>query len=162
MKQSVHQQEADKEAVHQGEGVRRLREFRGLKQSALARLLGAAWTQQRVSRIEAKPQLTTAEREAVAGALHLPVGVIENGCGEAVWQFLSCTGGRPEGLQDLLTAAEKLKALTEENKALYALLLRVGQAGGAGRRQGFSNPAAAHGRRYQPAPAGGCCRGGGR
>jgi transcriptional regulator with XRE-family HTH domain len=63
--------------VHQGSNVRRFRDLQGIKQEALAEMLGEDWTQKKVSQLESKEVIDPAVLQQVANALNVPSIAIE-------------------------------------------------------------------------------------
>lgn len=64
--------------IHQGRNISRLRQMLGMKQDALASMLGDDWNQIKVSRLEAKEEIDAATLNEVAKALKMPVEAIKN------------------------------------------------------------------------------------
>lgn len=109
--------------VHHGYNIRRLREILGMKQSALAKEMGPEWTQQAVSRLEAKAWIKPQIIEVVAKALDLlPNDILD--FNEEV--LLKNIRGQllVYGAPGNPAPASRLDALMAENKALYEHLLR--------------------------------------
>ena len=63
--------------VHQGRNVKRLREMQGIKQETLAYELGEAWTQKKVSQLEAKEEIEQDILEQVAKILRVTPETIQ-------------------------------------------------------------------------------------
>jgi transcriptional regulator with XRE-family HTH domain len=68
-------------ATHHGRNVKRFREMSKLKQEDLAELLGGAWTQKKLSQLEARETI----EEEVAKALKVPVEAIKEYSEESVF-----------------------------------------------------------------------------
>lgn len=64
--------------IHHGRNVARFRQMLGLKQEALASVLGDDWTQLKVSRLEAKEEIEAELLEEIARALKIPADAIRN------------------------------------------------------------------------------------
>jgi transcriptional regulator with XRE-family HTH domain len=64
--------------IHQGKNITRFRQMLGMKQDALASILGDDWNQIKVSRLEAKEEVDPKILDEVAKALKIPVGVLTN------------------------------------------------------------------------------------
>jgi transcriptional regulator with XRE-family HTH domain len=64
-------------ATHHGRNVKRFREMSKLKQEDLADLLGAPWTQKKLSQLEAKEVIEEEILEEIAKALKVPVDAIK-------------------------------------------------------------------------------------
>jgi transcriptional regulator with XRE-family HTH domain len=62
--------------IHQGKNITRFRQMRGMKQEALASMLGDDWNQMKVSRLEAKEEIEPKLLMEVAKALKVPVEAI--------------------------------------------------------------------------------------
>jgi transcriptional regulator with XRE-family HTH domain len=59
--------------IHHGRNVKRFREFKRVKQEALAMELGEDWTQRRISLLEQKEEIDDALLEQIAKILSVPV-----------------------------------------------------------------------------------------
>jgi transcriptional regulator with XRE-family HTH domain len=59
--------------VHHGKNLRRFREWKGLKQEALALELGDDWTQKKISLLEQKDVIDGGVLKQLAGVLKVPV-----------------------------------------------------------------------------------------
>jgi transcriptional regulator with XRE-family HTH domain len=110
--------------VHYGYNIRRLREIMGIKQVALAKGMGNGWTQQRISKLESQEWVKPDIMERVAKALGLSPEVIENFNEEVLLNNIRERQGLLYLSHNDLSPAGRLKALMEENKALYEHLLR--------------------------------------
>lgn len=64
--------------IHHGRNVKRFREMFGIKQEALAELLGDDWSQKKVSILEAKEIIEPELLEQVAKALKVPADAIKS------------------------------------------------------------------------------------
>lgn len=64
--------------IHHGRNVKRFREMFGIKQEALAELLGDDWSQKKVSVLEAKEIIEPELLEQVAKVLKVPADAIRN------------------------------------------------------------------------------------
>ena len=64
--------------IHHGKNVTRFRQMLGMKQDALASIMGDDWTQLKISRLEAKEEIEPAILSEVAKALKVPVEAITN------------------------------------------------------------------------------------
>lgn len=58
--------------IHEGRNVKRFREMRGLKQEALADMLGDDWSQKKVSQLESKETIDDGILQEVARILKFP------------------------------------------------------------------------------------------
>ncbi|MGN6491644.1 MAG: helix-turn-helix domain-containing protein [Agriterribacter sp.] len=58
--------------IHEGRNVKRFREMRGLKQEALADMLGDDWSQKKISQLESKETIDDGILEEVARILKFP------------------------------------------------------------------------------------------
>lgn len=58
--------------IHEGRNVKRFREMRGLKQEALADMLGDDWSQKKISQLESKETIDDSILEEVARILKFP------------------------------------------------------------------------------------------
>jgi len=64
--------------IHQGKNITRFRQMLGMKQDALASIMGEDWTQIKISRLEAKEEIEPAILEEVSNAMKIPVDAIKN------------------------------------------------------------------------------------
>jgi len=64
--------------IHQGENITRFRQMLGMKQDALASIMGEDWTQIKISRLETKEEIEPAILEEVSNAMQIPVDAIKN------------------------------------------------------------------------------------
>ena len=64
--------------IHQGENITRFRQMLGMKQDALASIMGEDWTQIKISRLETKEEIEPAILEEVSNAMKIPVDAIKN------------------------------------------------------------------------------------
>ncbi|RQO69390.1 transcriptional regulator [Pedobacter sp. KBW06] len=64
--------------IHQGKNVKRFREMLGIRQEALADLLGSEWSQKRISLIESREMVDPGLLNSIAEVLKIPVQVLEN------------------------------------------------------------------------------------
>ena len=127
--------------IHQGKNVKRLRELMGIKQEALADMLGLEWTQQRISTLEDKEVIDQAILAQVAEVLKVPAEAIRSFTEEAVINVINQTitnTNHDQGVQLgvnsgtynfnpidkwIETLADYKKAI-EDNKKLYEALLK--------------------------------------
>lgn len=58
--------------IHEGHNVKRFREWRGIKQEALADMLGDNWSQKKISQLEQKETIDNDILEEVARILQFP------------------------------------------------------------------------------------------
>ena len=77
--------------IHQGKNITRFRNMFGIKQDALASLMGNDWTQMQISRLEAKEEIEDGILEEVARALKIPVEAIKNFDEEAAISIVANT-----------------------------------------------------------------------
>jgi transcriptional regulator with XRE-family HTH domain len=122
--------------IHHGRNLRRIREILEIKQDALATLLGDEWNQQKVSYLEQKQEIDAPLLEEVAKALKVPVDAIKNFNEEAAifniqnnydGSNANATNVGPANYmnyQCTFNPIEKLVEVIEENKKLYAALLK--------------------------------------
>ena len=64
--------------IHQGKNITRFRQMLGMKQDALASIMGEDWTQIKISRLEAKEEIEPAILEEVSNAMKIPADAIKN------------------------------------------------------------------------------------
>ncbi|MCX6318530.1 MAG: XRE family transcriptional regulator [Bacteroidetes bacterium] len=77
--------------IHQGKNISRFRQMLGMKQDALASVLGDDWTQIKVSRLEAKEEIEEGILDNVARAMKIPVDAIKNFDDEAAISIVANT-----------------------------------------------------------------------
>jgi len=64
--------------IHEGKNVKRFRELLGVKQDALAELLGEDWTQKKIAQLEQKNSIGDDLLGQISDALKIPVEAIKN------------------------------------------------------------------------------------
>ena len=64
-------------AIHEGRNIRRFREMQGIKQEALALILGDDWNQKKISVLESKKMIEPLLLEKLAKALRIPVEALK-------------------------------------------------------------------------------------
>src|SRR5438105_159512 len=117
--------------THHGEGVKCLREIKGMKQDALAEAMGDDWTQKKISLLEAKENIEPEILEQVAKALEVPVDAIKYFSKESVLQIISNTFNDHavsygvNNYNPTFNPLDKLMEVMEENKKLYERLLQA-------------------------------------
>lgn len=77
--------------IHHGKNITRFRQMLGMKQDALATVLGDEWTQLKISRLEAKEEIEDGILAEVASALKIPVEAIKNFDEEAAVSIVANT-----------------------------------------------------------------------
>ena len=122
--------------IHHGRNVKRFREMLGLKQDALAYMLGDDWNQQKISLLEQKEIIDDHLLEQVAVQLKVPAEAIKNFDEEAaVYNIqnnyegsnagaIGVTGGT-QNYDCTFNPLEKYIQAVEENKKLYERLLQA-------------------------------------
>lgn len=118
--------------IHEGRNVKRFREMLGIKQEALAAALGEDWNQKKISLLEAKDKIEAAILEDVAKALKIPADAIKNFTEEAAINIIGNTvttvndnaTGQLFQIQPTINPVEKWMEVVDENKKLYAALLK--------------------------------------
>ncbi|HLP35533.1 helix-turn-helix transcriptional regulator [Lacibacter sp.] len=118
--------------IHEGRNVKRFREMLGIKQEALAAALGDDWNQKKISLLEAKDKIEAGVLEDVAKALKIPSDAIKNFTEEAAINIIGNTvttvndnaTGQLFQIQPTINPVEKWMEVVEENKKLYAALLK--------------------------------------
>ncbi len=120
-------QPTEKENVHLGRNVKRLREFLGIKQDALAFELNV--TQQTVSLIEQKETIDDGLLEQISKVLKVPVDAIKNYDEEKAINVISnntfenCAQPASIFYNSTINPIEEWMKALEENKKLYERLL---------------------------------------
>jgi len=115
--------------IHQGRNVKRFREMLGIKQEGLALELGDDWNQRKISLLEQKEVIEPEVLEQVAKVLKVPADAIRNFDEEAAVNIISNTFHDTNGLINYspnfnINPVDKWMEALEENKKLYALLLK--------------------------------------
>jgi len=116
--------------IHHGEGVKCVREIKGMKQEVLAERMGDDWSQKKISLLESKEIIEPTILEQVAKALDIPVDVIKNFSKESVLQIISNTFNDHSILNGInynptFNPLDKYVEAMEENKKLYERLLQA-------------------------------------
>lgn len=114
--------------IHEGRNIKRFREMLGIKQEALAAALGDDWNQKKISLLEAKDKIETGILEDVAKALKVPIEAIQNFDEENALNVISNTFHEAAFIGSHgtfnINPLEKWMEVVEENKKLYAALLK--------------------------------------
>jgi transcriptional regulator with XRE-family HTH domain len=121
--------------IHQGKNVKRFREMMGIKQEALAYMLGDDWNQQKISLLEQKEQIDDPFMEQIAAQLKVPGEAIKKFDEEtAVFNIKNNYEGSNAGASGVtggnqnynctFNPLEKYVEAIEENKKLYERLLQ--------------------------------------
>ncbi len=99
----------------------------GIKQEALAELLGDQWSQKRISLLEGKEEVDDPLLEEIAYALKVPVEAIKNFDEQVAVNIVSSTFHHTNGIinyNPVFNPLEKWLETLEENKNLYERLLQ--------------------------------------
>jgi transcriptional regulator with XRE-family HTH domain len=117
--------------IHHGRNVKRFREIAELKQEALADMLGAEWSQKKVSIIEAREVLEDDMIEELAKVLKVPTEAIKKMSDDTILQVIHNTYS---DFKDNATAGpnshcsfnplDEVKRLNAEKDELYKALLK--------------------------------------
>lgn len=120
--------------IHQGKNVKRFREMLGIKQEALANMLGDDWNQQKISLLEQKEQIDDPLMEQIAQQLKVPANAIKTFDEEmAIFNIQNNFEGSNTGATGVYTnnnnctfnPLEKYIESVEANKVLYERLLQA-------------------------------------
>lgn len=120
--------------IHQGKNVKRFREMMGIKQEALAYMLGDDWNQQKISLLEQKEQIDDPLLEQIAQQLKVPASAIKTFDEEmAIFNIQNNFEGSNTGATGIYTnnnnctfnPLEKYIEAVEANKVLYERLLHA-------------------------------------
>lgn len=116
------------ETIHIGRKISRIRELRGMKQEALATLLGVS--QQSISKIEQSAEVEDLALDKIAVALGVSPEAIKNFNEDAVLNIINNTFTSHDtstlnaiNFQPTFNPIDKLVEIFEENKKLYEQLL---------------------------------------
>lgn len=118
--------------VHEGRNIKRFREMLGIKQEALAWELGEDWNQKKVSLMEAREQVDTELLARVSHILKIPVEAFKTFDEEQMINIVNNTFtdfkegaiASPNATHCTFNPLDKLMDMVEENKKLYAELLK--------------------------------------
>lgn len=116
--------------IHEGRNVKRFREWRGIKQEALADMLGADWSQKKISQLEQKETIDNVILEEVARALQFPVEAFRtydedkpvNIVGNTFQDFKD--NASAINLNPVFNPVETILKLHEEKMELYERMLK--------------------------------------
>ncbi|HTI60117.1 helix-turn-helix transcriptional regulator [Mucilaginibacter sp.] len=116
------------ETIHIGRKISKIRELRGMKQEALAALLGVS--QQSISKIEQSADVEDLALDKIAVALGVTPEAIKNFSEDAVLNIINNTFTSHDtstlnaiNFQPTFNPIDKLVEVFEENKKLYEQLL---------------------------------------
>jgi transcriptional regulator with XRE-family HTH domain len=117
--------------IHQGRNVKRFREMLGIKQDALASMLGDDWNQQKISLLEQKEEIDDPLLEQIASELKVPAEAIRKFDEEmAVFNIQNnyegstgSVGVENQNNNCIFNPLEKYIEAVEANKQLYERLL---------------------------------------
>ena len=122
--------------VHHGRNIKRFREMLGIKQEALASILGDDWNQKKISLLEQKEEVEPQLLLEVANALKVPAEAIKNFDEEkAIYNIQNNYEGSNPNASNIGPSAymnyqctfnplDKYIEALEENKKLYERLLQ--------------------------------------
>lgn len=113
--------------IHEGRNVKRFREMLGIKQEALASVLGDDWSQKKISLLEQKDTIDTALLSEIASALKLPIEAFQNFDEEQAITVISSTFNDNAAIinnNPTFHPIDKLIQLHEEKIALYERMLK--------------------------------------
>ncbi|XZF15305.1 helix-turn-helix domain-containing protein [Chitinophagaceae bacterium MMS25-I14] len=127
--------------VHHGKNLRRFREWKGLKQEALAFDMGDDWTQKKISLLEQKEVIDDKILELLADVLKVPVEAFDNLNEDPAVNIINSTFHESpvnantdiagdqnitfNPIEKWLEALEEIKKLHAEKEALYERLIEV-------------------------------------
>jgi transcriptional regulator with XRE-family HTH domain len=112
--------------LHIGRKISKVRELRGIKQEALASLVGVS--QQAISKIEQSEEVEDLALEKIAKALGVTAEAIKNFNEEAVFNYFNNFHDNSTGdfrHHCTFNPLDKLMELVEENRKLYERLLQA-------------------------------------
>ena len=117
--------------IHHGKNIARFRQMFGMKQDALASLMGDDWSQIKVSRLEAKEEIEPGILDEVAKALKIPVSAIKNFEEEAAISIVANTFtddaiayASAQNIKCNFNPLDKYVEAVEKNEKLYEALLK--------------------------------------
>lgn len=113
--------------IHEGRNMKRFREMLGIKQDALAAILGRDWSQKKISLLESRPLINTKELLQISKALQVPMEAIRNFDEQQAinniqnnFEYVNCS---LNPVEKLLETLEELRLLYTESRNLYERLL---------------------------------------
>jgi transcriptional regulator with XRE-family HTH domain len=121
-------------AIHHGRNVRRFREMRQMKQEALAERLGEEWTQQTISKLEARETIDEQLMKKIAKVLDIAPEFIEKFNDDTVTQYFNTFQDHSTGINNNYTfnpldkyveMVERYNAIIADHKPLYEKLLKA-------------------------------------
>lgn len=114
--------------THEGRNMKRFREMLGIKQDALAAILGRAWSQKKISLMESRPLINTKDLLQVARVLKVPPDAIRNFDEQQAMNNLQNNFEHNNysfsPVEKLMETLEELRQLYTESKNLYESLLQ--------------------------------------
>jgi transcriptional regulator with XRE-family HTH domain len=111
--------------IHHGRNVKRIREILGIKQEALALMLGDDWNQQKVSLLEQKEAIDNKILDQVAHALKVPVDTFQKFSEEATINIIADTvNNHDQAASVFINPIEKIAQLYDEKIALLERIIR--------------------------------------
>ncbi|PZF72516.1 helix-turn-helix domain-containing protein [Taibaiella soli] len=120
---------ANHNKAHHGKNLRKFREWKGLKQEALAFEMGDDWSQKKISLLEQKEVIDDAILQQLSNVLKIPVEAFElqedpaiNFIGNTITDHSSGLGSFNGDY--IVNPTEKWLAALDENKQLYERLLQ--------------------------------------
>lgn len=116
--------------IHEGRNVKRFREMLGMKQEALANVLGDDWNQKKISLLKTKESIEPAILHEIAEVLKVPVEAIKNFDETAAVNFIASTFHDNASIINTnctlhINPIDKWIEALEENKKLYERLLQT-------------------------------------
>ena len=114
------------ETLHIGRKISKIRELRGIKQEALASMMGVS--QQTISKIEQSEEVEDLALNKIAQALGVTTEAIKNFSEDAVFNYFNNFHDNSTGdfrHHCTFNPLDKLMDLVEENKKLYERLLQA-------------------------------------
>ena len=114
--------------THEGRNMKRFREMLGIKQDALATILGRAWSQKKISLMESRPIINHKDLLQVARVLKVPPDAIRNFDEQQAMINLrnnfETNNFNFNPVEKLIETLEELKQLYKDSKNLYDSLLK--------------------------------------
>lgn len=112
--------------IHEGHNVKRFREWRGIKQEALADMLGDNWSQKKISQLEQKETIENDILEEVARILQFPSELFRTFNEEKPVNIVGNTFHDSSALnvQPVFHPVDKILEIHKEKMELYERMLK--------------------------------------
>lgn len=114
--------------IHEGRNVKRFREWRGIKQEGLADMLGADWSQKKISQLEQKETIDDSILEEVARILQFPADLFRTYDEDQPVNFVGNSfqfqDSAALNIQPVFHPVDKIIEIHKEKMELYERMLK--------------------------------------